>query len=490
MKPRFLVLPASIALLAGCAVGPNYRRPALDVPARYGESALWHPARPQDAVPRGSWWTVYRDPYLDRLMRRLQISNQTIRQAEAQYRASEALVQAARAAYFPTIDANAASTRSHVSALRGGSGATRTPQGVASTLDSATLDASWEPDLWGRLRREAENARENSRASAADLESARLSAQAALALDYFQLRVTDEEVRLYRRNVAALAASLQITRNQLAAGVASPADVAQAQTQLQSTRAAAIDLRIQRAQLQHAIAVLIGVPPARFSLAPAPFAAIVPAIPGGVPSDLIERRPDVAAAERRVAAANANIGVAEAAYFPQLTLAGTIGYEAAAWRGLLSVANRVWSVGPSVALNLFDGGARRAATREARANYDASVAAYRETVLGAFQGVEDDLAALGVLGEELQVQDAATRAADEAERIALNQYKSGLTSYLSVVVAQSAALANERASLAIRGRRITASIALIKDLGGGWDQRAPPPVRGGPPAGTTVTPTP
>ena len=474
MKTRFWILSlAAIALLPGCAAGPNYRRPALAIPAHFKEQGAWKPARPMDAAPRGRWWTVYRDPQLDRLIARLDISNETIRQAEAEYQAADALVAQARAAYFPLIGASAESTRSHGAATRaniGAGGASFAPAPGTATVDSASLDATWEIDLWGRLRRETEAARENFKASAADLAAARLSAEAALALDYFQLRVTDTERRIYAKNVAGLRLSLKITENQLAAGVAARSDVAQAQTLLQQTRAAAIDLGIQRAQLEHAIAVLIGEPPADFSLPPSRFEARVPSIPAGLPSALLERRPDVAAAERRVAAANANIGVAESAYFPQLTLGGALGYAATSWAGLVSAANRVWAVGPALALPLFEGGARRAATREARANYAASVAAYRQTVLGAFQGVEDDLATLGVLQRERRVQDRATRAADDAERIALNQYRAGAASYLSVVVAQSAALANERASLDIRGRQIAASIALIKDLGGGWDQ--------------------
>ncbi len=469
-------LPAAAAALTaalvvgGCAVGPDYVRPSVATPAHFKEALYWARAQPGDELPRGAWWTVYGDGVLDGLMRQLNISNQTIAQAAAQYRYSEASVQAARAAYFPSLNAAASRTRSHSGAVRGGA---QTVPGTA-TLDSATADAAWEIDLWGRLRRETESARANFRASAADLASAALSAQAALALDYFQLRITDEERGLYEASVADLRRSLQITRNQLAAGVAAQADVAQAETQLKSTQAAAIDLALQRAQLEHGIAVLIGKPPADFALARAQLTTVVPAIPPALPSQLLERRPDIAADERRVAAANANIGVAESAYFPQATLSGAFGYQGASWSGLISAATQFWSVGPALALNLFEGGARRAATKQARANYDASVAVYREAVLGAFQEVEDNLVALHDLAAESIVQDAATKAAEQAASIALNQYKSGLVSYLNVVVAQSTALANERASIALRGRELAASIALIKALGGGWDQFAAP----------------
>jgi NodT family efflux transporter outer membrane factor (OMF) lipoprotein len=458
-------------LLCACAVGPDYVRPKVETPSAYKEAVGWKPATPQDEAPRGRWWAVYGDAELDTLMDELHASNQTVKQAEAQYRAARALVQAARAAYFPTLNADASMTRAHAGTAR--SAATTAP-GATTNTDAVSLDASWEPDLWGKLRRAAENAGENARASAADLAAARLSAEAELAQDYFQLRITDEEKRLYDANVAGLEKSLKITQNQYAVGVAAQADVAQAQTQLKSTQAAAIDLAITRGQLEHAIAVLCGRAASEFSITPAPLVVKVPNVPLGLPSDLLERRPDVAAGERLVAAANANIGVAKAAYFPDLTLAGAYGYQGSGWSGLISVADKVWSVGPALALNLFDAGARRAATRQAIANYDASVAAYRGTVLAAFQDVEDNLVALRVLADEIQVQDEATKAADQAETIAVNQYKSGIVSYLNVVVAQTTALANERASLSVRGRQLAASVALIKALGGGWDQSPTP----------------
>ena len=464
------VLPA--LLLAGCAVGPNYVRPSVETPASFKELRGWKPAQPQDQLPRGSWWAVYGDADLDALMARLNAANQTIVQAAAQYRTAQALVASVRAGLFPAVTAAAAATRSHASTARSaasfGAGSAGTAAGGAVTVDSANLDASWEIDLWGKLRRETENARENFQASAADLGAVRLSVQAALASDYFQLRTADEEIRVYAANLAALRRSLRIVQNQFAVGVAGRADVAQAQTQLQSTAAAAADLNIQRAQLEHAIAVLIGNAPADFSLPPAAFNVKAPNIPIEVPSALLQRRPDIAAAERRVAAANANIGVAEAAYFPALTLSGAFGYEGTSWRHLITIADNVWSVGPALALSVFHAGARRAATQQAIANYAAGVALYRQTVLSAFEEVEDDLVALHVLAGERTLQDAATKAADESAAITLNQYKSGFVSYLNVVVAQTTALANERASLNLRGRQLAASVALIKALGGGW----------------------
>jgi NodT family efflux transporter outer membrane factor (OMF) lipoprotein len=469
-----LICQLAVALGA-CAAGPNYVRPTVPTPVDFKESKGWKSAEPKDRLPRGKWWEVYGDKDLDALMEQVNVSNQNIKQAEAHYRAAHTLVQAARAAYFPTMGASASVTRARGGSrvlTAGGAGiASSTTPGTnakVTNIYTASLDASWEIDVWGKLRRAAENATDNMKASAADLDAARLSAQAELALDYFQLRITDEEIRLYGANVAALDKSLKITQNQYKVGVAAQSDVAQAQTQLNSTQAAAIDLGIQRAQLEHAIAVLIGKAASDYSLPPTPLVVKIPDIPLDLPSDLLERRPDIAASERLVAAANANIGVAKAAYYPSLSLSGVLGYENASLNHLFSLSNRFWSVGPSLAETLFDGGARRALTNQAIANYDASVAVYRETVLAAFQDTEDNLVSLRVLADEVAVQDEATKAADESETIALNQYKSGVVSYLSVIVAQSTALSNERASLSVRGRELASSIALIKSLGGSW----------------------
>lgn len=474
-----LIATPMLAMLGACAVGPNYVRPSVDITTDFKESQGWKSAEPKDQLPRGKWWAIYDDRDLDALMEQVNVSNQNIKQAEAQFRAARALAQAARASFFPVIGASASATRAR-GGSRGinsaGAGNTGTSTGTVGTTggsgltqtDTATLDASWELDLWGKLRRASESARANEKASAAELQAARLSAQAELAMDYFQLRVTDEEMRLYETNVAGLKTSMKITQNQYAVGVATRSDVALAETQLKSTQAQAVDLQIQRAQLEHAIAVLIGKSASGFSLAPAPLIVKIPDIPLDLPADLLQRRPDIGASERLVAAANANIGVAKAAFFPDLTLSGALGYQGSSWNHLFSVANRVWSVGPSLALNLFDGGSRLALTRQAIANYDASVAVYRQTVLAAFQDVEDNLVSLRVLSGEITIQDEATKAAQESETIALNQYKAGLVSYLSVVIEQTTALSNERASLSVRGRQLASSVALIKSLGGSW----------------------
>jgi NodT family efflux transporter outer membrane factor (OMF) lipoprotein len=482
---------AQLLLVAcGCAVGPNYVRPTVEVPTDFKEWKGWKSAEPRDTLPRDKWWEVYADGDLDALMEKVDVSNQNIKQAEAQYRAARATVGSARAAYFPAVSAGANVARatsgtsgtSVVTATGPTSGSggstttsttsTNTASGV-SNVYSPSLDASWEMDIWGKLRRMTENATENMKANAADLAAARLSAQTELAQDYFQLRITDEVKRVYETNVEGLQKSLKIAQNQYSVGVASQSDVAQAKTLLKSTQAAAIDLQIQRAQLEHAIAMLIGKAASDFALPPAALSTKVPDIPLAQPSELLERRPDIAASERLVAAANANVGVAKAAYYPSLTLSAQLGYENSSLSSLFSLANRFWSVGPSLAETLFDGGARRALTDQAIANYDASVGAYRQTVLAAFQDTEDNLVALRVLSDEVGVQDEATKAADESEAIALFQYKSGIVSYLNVVVAQSTALANERASLTLRGRQLASSVALVKSMGGGWTQAAP-----------------
>ena len=464
---RLIVLLLAGFLVAGCAIGPNYVRPDTERADAFKEAQGWKPANPIDHLPRGNWWEVYADTQLNQLMEQVDISNQGLKQAEAQFRAARALVQSARAAYFPTIGTNASADRSRGTMSRLLNSGNAQSAGVKTSY-AVSLDASWELDLWGRLRRASESAQANAAASAADLTAARLSIQAELAQDYFQLRVTEEEKSFLDDEIAGFQRSLKISRNQYAAGVAKRSDVLQAETQLKSTQASALDLQITRAQLEHAIAVLIGRNPSKFSLTVQPLNALVPVIPIGLPSELLERRPDIAAAERRVIGANAQIGVARAAYFPSLNLSGTLGYQNSAIDDLISAANRVWSVGPALALTLFDAGSRRAASRQAVANYDATAAAYRQTTLTAFQEVEDHLVALRVLGDEQTVQDAATQAAKDAESIMLNQYKAGTVSYLAVVIAQSTALRNARNSLSIRGRNLVASVALIKALGGGW----------------------
>jgi NodT family efflux transporter outer membrane factor (OMF) lipoprotein len=451
-------------VLAGCAVGPDYQRPPVEVPAGYKEAAGWKPAQPSDAAARGEWWEMFGDPGLNALVEQVDISNQTVLAAEAQFRRAQAIVAASRAAYFPTVTANASVTRSRSpTGVIGGTTAGRT-----ITNRAASLDASWELDLWGRLRRTAESSEAGAQASAADLAAARLSSQATLAANYLVLRTIDEQKRILDESVAAFQKSLDLTKNRYDAGVAAKVDVVQAETQLKSTMADAIDLGVQRAQLEHAIAVLVGKSPAALAIAPAPFAVKMPAVPVEVPSALLERRPDIASAERLVASANAQIGVAKAAYFPSLTLSGTYGSRAGDAATWFTAPSTFWAYGPALAQSIFDGGLRRAQTDQAIAAYDATVAQYRQTVLSGFQEVEDNLAALRILEEEAKVQEEAVRAARESVVLTTNQYKAGIVSFINVVAVQTAWLNNERASMVVLGRRLVAAVNLLKALGGDW----------------------
>ena len=462
MKRRAAIV--AIALFGGCAVGPDYERPDAEVPQAYKEAGAWKLAQPQDEASRGKWWEIFKDPQLGALLEQVEISNQNVLASEAQFRRARSLLAASRAGYFPTVTADASIVRSRSpSGLIGGTTAGRT-----ITNRSATLDAGWELDLWGRVRRTVESNEANAQASAADLAAARLSAQAALASNYFLLRVLDAQKQILDDNVAALQRSLDLTKNRYAAGVAAKVDLVQAETQLKSTLADAIDTGVQRAQLEHAIAILIGKPPAAFSLPPTPLAVTMPAIPPAVPSALLERRPDIAAAERTVAAANAQIGVAKAAYFPALSLSGTLGSRAADASQWFTVPSRFWSIGPALSLPLFDAGLRRAQTRQGVAGYDATVAEYRQAVLTGFQEVEDNLAALRILEEEAKVQEDAVRAARESVILTNNQYKAGTVSFLNVAVVQASQLNNERAAMVTLGRRLVAAVILVKALGGGW----------------------
>jgi NodT family efflux transporter outer membrane factor (OMF) lipoprotein len=458
------VLVAAIAL-SGCMMGPDYVRPPAPAPAAYKEIAGWKVAQPQDRAPRGKWWEVFGDATLDELESQVDISNQSIKAAEARFRVAQALTQAARAGLFPTVSAAGAATRSKQPSA---GGRIVNGSGIGNNYNVA-LDASWELDLWGRVRRSVESSEANAQASSADLAAATLSAQALLAQDYWQLRVLDAEIALFRTTIAAYERSLQLTRNQYAAGTVGRNDVVQAEAQLNSTRAQALDADVQRAQLEHAIAILIGKAPAELSIPPVTQQWTFPDIPTGVPSELLERRPDISAAERSVAAANAQIGVAEAAFYPTLSLSAVGGFQSSSFVHLLSLPNQYWSIGAALAQTIFDAGLRRAQTAQAIAAYDATVAEYRQTVLGGFQEVEDNLVALRVLEQEATVQDAAVKAARESETITNNQYKAGTTNFLSVVVVQAAALNNERTALGILGRRLTASVGLIKALGGGWN---------------------
>ena len=450
--------------LAACAVGPDYRRPDVEVSAAYKEAAGWKVAEPQDESSRGNWWEIFGDPQLSALIESVDISNQNVLLAEARFRQARALVAQSRAALFPTLDASASITRSRSpSGLIGG-----TTAGRIVDNRSVGLSSSWEIDLWGRLRRAVESSAASAQASAADLAAARLSAQAELASDYFQLRVLDAQKQLLDDTVTAFGKSLELTRNRYTAGVAAKVDVVQAETQLKSTLAQAIDTGVQRAQLEHAIAILVGKPPSEFSIAPVPLAATMPRVPLGLPSELLERRPDVAAAERRAAAANAQIGVAKAAYFPSLTLSASGGFRSANAADLFTTPSRFWSIGPALAQSIFDAGLRSAQTEQAIAAYDATVAQYRQAVLAGFQEVEDNLAALRILEEEAKVQDDAVRAARESVVLTTNQCKAGIVSYINVVTVQTTQLSNERTAVGILGRRLVAAATLVKALGGGW----------------------
>ncbi|MDE3016838.1 MAG: efflux transporter outer membrane subunit [Pseudomonadota bacterium] len=442
----------SLLLLSACAAGPDYRRPLAATPAAFKEGGIqWKKAQPE-SVSLAGWWKIFGDPQLNALEAQVVISNQNIKAAEASYRQARALVAVARSAYFPSVTASASTAR-----------------GNAGTTYDAALDVVWEIDVWGRIRRTVEAGEAAAQTSAADLAAARLSAQADLATDYLQLRVTDAQSRLLSNTVTAYTKSLQLTQNQYAAGVAGRADVVQAETQLASARAQATDIGVQRAQLEHAIALLVGKPPASFSIAPSPEVPPVPEIPPGLPSALLERRPDIAGAERAMAAANAQIGVAEAAFFPDLTLPASGGFTDHSFAHWFSLPNRLWAVAPTLAETLFDAGLRSAQVAGARATYDQSVATYRQTVLAAFQQVEDNLAAQRILKEETTMQNTAVASSQQSVRLTTNQYKAGTVSYLNIVTAQAIEYNNENASLTILGRRLTAAVTLIKALGGGWN---------------------
>jgi NodT family efflux transporter outer membrane factor (OMF) lipoprotein len=453
-----------VMILFGCAVGPDYKRPLVNAPAAYKELKGWREAQPRDDVIKAEWWRVFNDPLLNSLEEQVGISNQSLAQAEAQYRQALALVQAARASYFPVISTSAAANRSWHSASGSASGTNPADQ------YSLSLGAGWETDLWGRVRRQVESGAASAQASAADLQALRLSVQSDLAQNYFQMRILDAQKKTFDDTVIAYRKALELTKNRYAAGVAAKADVVLAQTQLKSTQAQAIDIGILRAQFEHAIALLIGKAPADFSIPAAPIVPTLPQIPIGIPSDILERRPDVASAERKMAAANAQIGVAKAAYFPSLTLSASTGYLSTGLANLLTAPSFFWALGPAaLAQTLFDGGARKAQTEKAIASYEATVAAYKQTLLASFQQVEDNLAALRILDEEALVQDEAVNSARESEALTTNQYKAGTVSYLNVITTQSIALTNERAALRIRGQQWSATISLIKALGGGWN---------------------
>ena len=467
-------LACLVLTITACTIGPQYQRPEVRVPTAYKElppasfkaADGWKVAQPNDDAPRGKWWEVFQDPELNALEEQVDISNQTLAVAEAQLRGARAAIGVARAALFPTVTGTASAIGAHQSENRPG---VTNPSSETRADYLLSLDASYEFDVWGRIRRNIEASTASAQASAADLETARLSIHAELAVNYFVLRGLDAQRQLLDFTITAFERALELTTNRYNAGVASQIEVLQARTQLENTRAQAIEVGVQRAQFEHAIAILLGKPPAEFSLPPAPITVLPPAIPIGLPSELLERRPDIAAAERRVAAANAQIGIAQAAFYPTVTLRSIVGLESSSLTNLFSWPSALWSLGASVVEIVFDGGRRQAVTEQAQAAYDATVAIYRQTVLTAFQGVEDTLSTLRILEEQAAQQAKAVQTAEAALLLAINRYKGGITTYLEVVIVQSAALTAERVALDLLTRRMTATVLLIKALGGMWE---------------------
>ena len=461
-RARVLLAAGLCVALSACAVGPNYRRPAAPPAPRFKEERGWMPATPAQIVP-SAWWSIYHDPVLSRLEGRVDVSNQTLKAAVAAYYAARAAAGVTRGTLFPSISLGAGQTRS------GGGAASQFTFGGARTANQLGATGSWDVDLWGELRRELQSANAAAQVSAADVAAAQLSAQATLAEDYFQLRAAEQQLRYLKTAVKDDELSLRVSVNQERAGVTTLAAVYSARTTLESTQSQEQSVELTRANLEHAIAVLIGEAPAQLSLAYGHLTARVPVVPAGVPSRLLLRNPAVAAAERTMASTNAQIGVAEAAWFPSLTLSGSYDFDSAALSTLIRASNAVWSFGPSIAANLFNGGATLARIREARATYDEAVADYRQTVLNTFEQVENDLATLRYLqveyGEELQAVEDAKR----AERLTFNQYKAGTADYATLLSAQAAELSDEVTLVSLQSQRLVASVNLIDALGGGWN---------------------
>jgi NodT family efflux transporter outer membrane factor (OMF) lipoprotein len=463
---------ASVLSIAGCAVGPKYNRPAVEVPPAYKEVGDWKPAQPNEQNLGGAWWQIFQDQQLNALEDQINVSNQNLKAAEAQYTQARAVLRYYRADYYPSINAGAAATRNRISNNR--------PPGHLSTNGETYNDyqipvqLSYELDVWGRVRKTVESQRDQAQASAADLATVNLSLHAQLALFYFQARSLDAQEQLLNSTVAQYEQAFQLTDSRFKGGLASEVEVQQASTQLETTRAQAIDVGVLRAQYEHAIATLIGKPASSFHLSSLPLTSPPPSIPLELPSELLERRPDIAAAERRMAAANAQIGVAKAAYYPNISLGATGGFESGVITTLLSGPSILWSAGASAIAPIFDAGRRRANTDQAIASYDQTVANYRETVLAGFQQVEDNLAALRILEKEADTQQRAVVASQKYLELALTRYRGGITSYLEVTTAQGAALTDEVTAVNILGRRMTSAVLLIQALGGGWDRSSLP----------------
>ncbi|MDE1168900.1 MAG: efflux transporter outer membrane subunit [Pseudomonas sp.] len=461
MSSRFLsLLPLCLAvsLVSGCMVGPDYQKPSAPMSAQFKEAAGWKAAAPRDDQPKGPWWELYQDAPLNALVAQVQISNQNVAFYQAQYLQALALVRQSRADLLPVVSGSLDSTRSKAATSGSSSNS-------ISNSNTATLSASWELDLWGKLRRTVEQDRASAQASQAQLASATLSAQSSLAQDYFQLRVLDQRIELYRQTVQAYEGYLRVIQNKYDEKISSRADLAQAKALLESARASALDLQWQRAQYEHAIALLIGKPPADFALAADKnWGVKIPNIPTGLPSQLLERRPDIAVAERDMAAANAAVGVATAAYYPDLTISASGG-----WSDLFSVPARFWSVGPSLAGTIFDFGATKAGVDQARAAYDATVATYRQSVLTGLGEVEDYLVELRTLEPEIQAQGRAATAAKDSAEVTLNQYQEGVIDYLDVATTQATSLSQQQSLLSLTGTQLVTSVQLIAALGGGWE---------------------
>jgi NodT family efflux transporter outer membrane factor (OMF) lipoprotein len=472
--PRAAAALLLAALAGACVIGPKYTKPSAPVPPAYKEQSAstaggeWKPAQPSDRVARGNWWESFHDGELNELEAKLNISNQNIAAAAANVLAARAMIREARSQYFPTVSANPSVTNSHIANGFG------RPLGFTFTTYALPIEASWEPDLWGRVRNTVMSSAFAAQASFADLENVRLAAQAELATDYVELRGQDALKQVLDAAVDRYQEAVDITRARFVAGLEADEAVAQAETQLNSTRAQDTNVGVLRAQLEHAIARLIGQPPSTFSIAVAPKTLTPPTTPAGVPSELLERRPDIAAAERSVAQANAQIGIAQTAYFPTALLSGSAGFDSLTIGQWLTWPSRVWSVGPSLAQTLFDGGLRKATVQQFRAQYDSTVANYRQTVLTAFQEVEDNLAAVRILTQVIEEQNSAVESAQRATDEATTRYVSGIDPYLNVIAAQTMLLNNQQAVVASRTQHVVASVQLIKALGGGWDSSSIP----------------
>lgn len=471
MRQRFSAALAALLFCSGCAVGPKYTRPMTPMTPVYKElppgNDQWKASTPRDGEIKGKWWEMFNDPQLNALEESVNISNQNIKQAEAIFRQAQALVAANRSNYYPTINTTPSISTTGTGASRASSSGNRA-SGV-STLFNVPFGATWAPDFWGRVRLSVENATELAQASAGDLENARLLYQTDVAVDYFELLATDMQERLLDDTLTAYEKALQLTTNRFNGGVASKADVVQAQTQVDTTRAQRTDLEVTRATFEHAIAVLTGQPPANLTIPLGSIKNPPPPIPVGLPSLLLERRPDIAAAERRVAALNSQVGLAEVAFYPTLTLSASGGVESTAITTLFRWPSRLWSLGPSVSQTLFDFGRRRAALQQVEAAYDASIATYRQSVLTAFQQVEDNLSTLHTLEVEAAQQEQAVRSSEQSVALELERYKGGVDSYLNVITTQTIALSDERAAVTLLQRRMVAAVNLITALGGGWN---------------------